>query len=110
MSDKKEKIKGWSEFSRYGEAQSVGDVLGRVVSKGAIADKVLQYEVVKVYEKIVGKPIARMTDKLFVNKGKLYIKVESSALKQELVYARGKILEMLNNELTKGRIEELIVM
>ncbi len=101
---------GWNENTRFTDEQSIGEILSRITSKGLIADKFLQVEIISLYESIVGKPIARMTDKLFVSKGKLYLKVSSSALKQELLYSRGKIMEMINEKLSKGRIIDIVIM
>ena len=106
----KKKHKGWNENTRFTQEQSLGEVLARITSRGLIADKFTQVEIIAIYEEIVGKTIAKMTDKLFVRKGKLFIKVSSSALKQELVYARTKIKDTINEKLTDRKIEEVVLL
>lgn len=107
MEDKKKKIGGWSTTSRFNEEQSLGDVLARITGKGHFADKLLEAEIVRFYEQMVGKNVARMTENIYVNKEKLYIKVSSPALRQELVYSREKIRELVNEKL-KDIADQLI--
>lgn len=108
--ESKKKHRGWNENTRFTEEQSLGDVLSRITTHGLIADKFTQVEIIAIYEQIVGKSVAKMTDKLFVRGGKLFIKVSSSALKQELLYARSKILEMVNEKLDKRKIIEVVLL
>ncbi|MBN2747165.1 MAG: DUF721 domain-containing protein [Bacteroidales bacterium] len=100
MAEDKKKKGGWSSTSRYYEEQSVAEILQRITSKGVIADKFLEAEITALYEQMVGRQVARMTDNIFVRKQKLYIKVSSPALKQELVYNRQKIKDLINEKLT----------
>jgi len=98
MADKKNRV-AWSEYARYNEEQALGEILKRITASGVFADKILEKEISSIYERIVGPQVSRMTQNLFVRKSKLYIKVESSALKQELVYSREKIKTMVNEAL-----------
>jgi hypothetical protein len=100
MKDDGKKTGGWSASSRYNEEQSLGDILSRITSKGVIADKFLEVEITALYEAIVGRNVARLTENIYVSKGKLFIKVNSSALRQELVYSREKIKDLVNEKLT----------
>lgn len=109
MADEKKKTGGWSATSRQNEEQSLGDILSRITSRGVIADKFLEVEITALYEKIVGRNVARMTENIYVNKGKLFIKVSSPALRQELVYSREKIKDLVNEKLSDKTDNNLVI-
>lgn len=61
------------------------------------------------WHKIMGAPISKYTKEISLKKGKLYVKVESAPLKQELSYSRDKIKELFNKELGEEIIREVII-
>lgn len=100
-------IRGWSDFSRFNDEQSLGEVIKRISSTGLMADKFTEIEIVKVYETLVGKTIARMTDKLYVRNGILYIVTSSPSLKQELSLAKSKLIFEINQKIKDRQITDL---
>ena len=58
---------------------------------------------------IMGKPIAKYTSSVSLSHGNLYIKIESAALKQELNYSRGKIMELFNKELGTDVVKNVVI-
>ena len=63
----------------------------------------------KTWEGIVGKVIARHTQKLTLKNKILYINIDSSVIRNELMYARTKLIDTINKELG-GRVVEDIVL
>jgi predicted nucleic acid-binding Zn ribbon protein len=60
------------------------------------------------WEQLMGKPIASRTQEVYVRDGKLYLRIESAPLRNELVLGKSKIIELLNREIGKTVIEEVI--
>ena len=73
--------------------------------KGGI--QALQIE--DVWEEIMGKTIARYTDKLQIIGDKLIISTTVAALKNELVYQKDRIRQRVNEALKQKVINEVIV-
>ena len=61
------------------------------------------------WEKIVGKMIAKHTQDVYINNKKLFIKVDSDALRHELLYSREKIKNSMNEEAGEELIEDVIL-
>jgi predicted nucleic acid-binding Zn ribbon protein len=57
----------------------------------------------------MGAMIARHTSNISLRKGKLYLKIESAALKQELTYSKDKIKEIFNKELGENVITDVLI-
>lgn len=73
--------------------------------KGGI--QALQIE--DVWEEIMGKTIARYTDKLQIIGDKLIITTSVAPLKNELVYQKEKIKQRVNEALKQKVINEVII-
>ena len=63
----------------------------------------------QLWIELMGKPISNHTKSLNLKGNKLYINVDSAALKQELYYSRSKIKELLNKEMDDNIIHEVLV-
>lgn len=64
----------------------------------------------ELWVKLMGAPIVKYTQHISLRKGKLYIKVASAPLKQELSYSREKIITLFNRELGEELIHEVIIL
>jgi predicted nucleic acid-binding Zn ribbon protein len=73
--------------------------------KGGI--QALQIEA--VWEKIMGKTIARYTQKLQIIGDKLIITTEVGPLKKELIYQKEKIQQRVNESMGSRIINEVII-
>lgn len=60
------------------------------------------------WERLVGKQIASMTEKIWVNNKKIYLKVNSAPLRHELMLSRSKLIEILNRDMDPPVIEEIL--
>lgn len=61
------------------------------------------------WEKLMGKTIAKYTNKIYVKDKRLYIMLDSSVLKEELTYHKSIIIAKVNNEIGEKFIEDVII-
>jgi hypothetical protein len=71
--------------------------------------KINEVRIINEWEKAVGPIVSQSTEKLYVRKGKLYVYLSSSVIKNELVFARQQIIKRLNDAIGEEVITELIV-
>lgn len=64
--------------------------------------------VVTQWAEIVGKPVANRTKELFIHDRKLYLRIESSVVKNELMMIRNQIIEKINASSGSELITEII--
>ena len=57
---------------------------------------------------IVGKPVANRTSEIFINNKRMFLRIESSVIKNELMIMRSQILEQINNKAEGIIVEEII--
>lgn len=63
----------------------------------------------ELWEEIMGKTIAKYTEKIQIIGTTLYITTTVAPLKNELLYQKVKIIERVNEALGAGTIKEVIV-
>ncbi len=93
-----------------GNYMSLGDAIQRFLAKYELQDKVLIQEILTNWEQFVGKPIASNTEKVWFEKGTLFIKVSSPTWRNELNMARFRLKQMINQKVNKELVEEVRIM
>lgn len=64
--------------------------------------------VITAWPDLVGKSVANRTKELFVRDKKLFLRIESSVIKNELMLMRSQIIEKINKEAKSLLVEEII--
>lgn len=72
-------------------------------------DQLDELDLIKAYETVVGKMIAKHTQKIFFNNKTLYVQLDSAALKQELSYVKEGLILKLNKEVGKKIVDKLVI-
>lgn len=85
--------------------------------KEAIEQMLQVYKIKRKYEEtgitsawpeLVGKSVANRTKELFINDKKLFVRIESSVIKNELMLMRAQIIEKINDRANSRIVEEII--
>ncbi|PZR23274.1 MAG: DUF721 domain-containing protein [Citrobacter freundii] len=79
------------------------------LNQSRIKGDIQAMQIDEVWEKIMGKTIARYTDKLQIFGDKLVVTTTVAPLKQELIYQKDKIIQRVNEALGQKVIKEVII-
>jgi len=63
---------------------------------------------IAAWPELMGKAVANRTSQLYIRDRKLFIRVESSVLKNELVMIRSEILKRMNEKAGNHVLDELV--
>lgn len=85
----------------------VGDVLERVFNKLSLDKKIKEMKALNLWEEVTGEKISRHSFPLFVRKGNLFVKVDSSGWLTQLTYLKNEIISRLNQRLGGGSIKNI---
>lgn len=88
---------------------SIGDAINEFLKGSRIKGDIQAMQIEDVWEQIMGKTIARYTDKLQIIGDKLIITTNVAPLKQELMYQKEKIKQRVNEALKQRVINEVII-
>ena len=87
----------------------IGDALRDFINKSKLKSGLRAVQIETVWEEIMGKTIARYTDKIQIINNALYIYTSVAPLKHELIYQKPKIIERVNEALQEKVITEVII-
>lgn len=87
----------------------MGEAIQQFLNKSRIKGDIQALQIEDVWEQIMGKTIARYTDKLQIFGGKLIITTQVAPLKQELSYQKEKIIQRVNEALGQKVITEVVI-
>lgn len=96
-------------MTRKTNTQKIGDAIKEVMRLNGMEEKIDEHTLIRSWEKTVGPLISRHTTEIFISGKKLFVKVDSSPLKQELLYSRTKLMHDLNEQVGKIVIEEIVL-
>jgi hypothetical protein len=88
---------------------SIGEAMQEFLSGSRIKGGIQALQVESVWEDIMGKTIARYTDKLQIIGDKLIISTSVAPLKNELKFQKEKIKQRVNEALQQKIINEVII-
>ena len=88
---------------------SMGDALKKFLEKSRFRGYMQALQIEDVWEKIMGKTIAKYTEKIQIHGQVLYITTSVAPLKQELLYQKEKIIERVNDVLGPNTVKEVVI-
>ena len=87
----------------------IGEALRDFLNKSKLKNGIRAVQIEAVWEELMGKTIARYTDKIQIINNTLFIYTSVGALKQELIYQKPKIIERVNEALHEKVITEVVI-
>ncbi len=96
--------------SRRANVSHVGDAIKELLNAYRLEGKFDETRLVNSWGKIMGKPIAGRTSKIFMKNDVLFVELTSAPLKHELNMSKQKIINLINKELGKPIVKEVVFM
>ncbi|WP_010250756.1 DciA family protein [Myroides injenensis] len=93
---------------RLREESSVQDILKIIIKENRLETGIDNLDVRKAWRDLLGPGIANYTLELFLKRDILYVSLSSPIVREELTYGKSKIISMLNEELKKEVVSDII--
>ena len=88
---------------------SLGDALRNFLHQSRLKGSIQALQIEAVWEQIMGKTVARYTDKISIHGQTLFVNTTVAALRQELLYQKENIIRRVNEALGEKVINEVII-
>jgi hypothetical protein len=88
---------------------SMGDAIKRFLDESRIKGNIQAMQIEELWEQIMGKTIARYTDKLQIINDTLIITTQVAPLKQELIFQKEKIIQRVNEAMGQKLVSKIVV-
>ena len=87
----------------------MGDAIKHFLNQSRLKGDIQALQIEELWEKIMGKTIARYTENLKIINRTLFITTNVAPLKQELMYQKEKIKLRVNEALGEKLIDEVVI-
>lgn len=91
------------------DAQPIKSIISDILKRQHLDLKMLENRVVRSWEKVIGKTVARATTEIFMHSGTLYLRINSSVMRNELLMLKDKIKEALNQEVGHQIVMDIVI-
>jgi predicted nucleic acid-binding Zn ribbon protein len=88
---------------------SIGQALKYFLDKSKLKNNVRAFEITDVWEKIMGKTIAKYTEKIHIFNRTLFITTSVAPLKNELLFQKEKIIQRVNEAMGENLINDVVI-
>jgi hypothetical protein len=92
---------------RENETHSIKDLIPNMLQENKLQKGINQISVKEAWENVMGKGVMTYTESVDLRKDTLFVRLTSSALREELNYGKSKIIVMLNESLQMELIKTL---
>jgi len=94
---------------RRSKTQKIDELIRQVLSESNLDGKLKEYELVNSWEKVIGKTVANATTDIFIRNRKLFVKIRSSVIRNELLMIREGLVRALNREVKAKIIDDIVI-
>ncbi|MBK8711774.1 MAG: DUF721 domain-containing protein [Niastella sp.] len=88
---------------------SLQDAIKQFLSKSRLKSGIQAAQIEEIWENIMGKTIAKYTDKIKIVGSTLYIHSQVAPLKNELMYQKDIIVQRVNEALGEKIITQIVI-
>jgi hypothetical protein len=94
---------------RLNNQSSIGDILGQIIQTNKLESGLNQVSVVDAWKNLMGNGVNNYTRNVALRNSTLYVELTSAVLREELSYGKDKIIKMINEELGKEIVKDVVL-
>ena len=94
---------------RLNNESSIGDILKEIIDKNKLQPGIDQISVKEAWKSLMGNGVNSYTKDVVLKKNTLYVELTSSVLREELSFGKDKIIKMINDELRRDIVKEVVL-
>ncbi|MEO8237727.1 MAG: DUF721 domain-containing protein [Flavobacterium sp.] len=94
---------------RLNNQSTIGDVLQQIIQVNKLQPGMDQIDVKEAWRQLMGNGVNTYTKNVVLKGSTLYVELGSSVLRDELSHGKSKIVKMINEELGREVVKEVVL-
>lgn len=94
---------------RLNNESSIGDVLKQIIEVNKLQPGMDQISVKEAWVSLMGNGVNSYTKNVVLKGSTLYVELTSAVLREELTHGKSKIITMINEELRRDIVKEVVL-
>jgi predicted nucleic acid-binding Zn ribbon protein len=96
-------------INEEGNTQHIGQAIQQLLNRYRIKSRFDEANLISSWERMVGKPVAKRTKKLYMRNQVLFVELDSPTMKNDLSIHKNKIIEVFQKEFGSDVIKEIVI-
>jgi predicted nucleic acid-binding Zn ribbon protein len=92
------------------EFQPIGQAIRDLLNSYNLSNRFDEANLLNSWERLVGKPIAKRTKKLYIKNQVLFVEFDSPSMRHDFEFHKGRVLDMFKTEFGEGMITGIVAM
>lgn len=94
---------------RFNNSQPLKDILADILNKPELSRGINETRALDAWTKVLGSAVARITGNIYIRGGVLYVQLNSSVIRSELIMHKDRIIASINEEVGAKAIHDIIL-
>ena len=94
---------------RLNNQSTVGDVLKEIIQANKLQPGMDQIDVKDAWKNLMGNGVNHYTKNVVLKGSTLYVELSSAVLREELGHGKSKIVSMINEELRRDVVKDMVL-
>lgn len=94
---------------RLNNQSSIGDVLKQIIEVNKLQSGMDEINVREAWSNLMGTGVNRYTSNVVLKGSTLYVQLTSAVLREELSHGKSKIVKMINEELRRDVVTDVVL-
>lgn len=94
---------------RLSNESSIGDILKEIIEANNLDKGLNQISVADAWKNLMGNGVNNYTRNVLLKGSVLYVELTSAVLREELSYGKDKIIKMINEELGREVVKDVVL-
>ncbi len=87
---------------------SLSTIMRKILKNPKLSKRLNNIKIIEIWNELIGNNLEKYVLDSKVYKGKLFIKLKSSTLRNEFTYKKSELLKQINNRFGKQVIDDII--
>ena len=96
-----------NERDRDKNTKPLGELVEKLLKAYRLDDKMKELDVVDAWEEMMGKAVAARTQQIYIKNNILYLVLDSSVMREELLHGKSIIIQRVNEFAQKEIIRDI---
>ena len=94
---------------RINNESAVGDILNQIIKTNKLESGLNQVSVIDAWKNLMGNGVNHYTKNVVLKGSTLYVELSSAVLREELSHGKSKIVAMINEELRRDVVKDVVL-
>ena len=94
---------------RLNNQSAIGDILNEIIKNNKLEPGLNEVSVIDAWKNLMGNGVNNYTRNVALRNCTLYVELTSAVLREELSYGKDKIIKMINDELGKEVVKNVVL-